>query len=117
MQVPRWPPRNGPIRSRVAAAVGEGRIVDLASVPGGAAALVSSRVNGAGWDIAPRVLVYRSGKATTLRLPGTTGDVLVRAISASWPTLTVHGANFDRNGAIVPLVWRSPDGGRRWTLR
>jgi hypothetical protein len=41
----------------------------------------------------------------------------VRSIAASWPAITVRGSNFDADdGAIVPLVWRSSDRGRTWTV-
>jgi hypothetical protein len=85
-------------------------------VPGGVAALVTARTGGHGWDDAPRVLLARGGRSTTLRLPHVTGSVLVRSIAASWPTITVHGSNFDTGGEIVPLVWRSRDRGRTWTV-
>jgi hypothetical protein len=51
-----------------------------------------------------------------LRLPRVQGSVLVRSIAASWPTITVRGSNFDAAGAIVPLVWRSVNGGRTWSV-
>jgi PQQ-like domain len=114
MHVRRWPPR-GAIRSAAVAIVSSGRIAALTAVPGGVAALVTARVDGHGWDTAPRVLLYRNGKAAMLRLPATSGAVLVRSIAASWPVLVVHGGDFDRAGAPVPLTWRSRDGGRTWT--
>jgi hypothetical protein len=51
-----------------------------------------------------------------LRLPRAEGSVLVRSIAASWPSLSVRGSNFDADGAIVPIVWRSGNGGRTWTV-
>jgi hypothetical protein len=66
-------------------------------------------------DDAPRVLLDRRGRSTMLRLPRVEGSVLVRSNAASWPTITVRGSNFDAAGAIVPLVWRSADGGRTWS--
>jgi PQQ-like domain len=115
-QVRQWPPLRGPIRSRVAAVATAGRIVDLAQVPSGVPALVTARVDGHGWDDAPRVLLDRRGRSTMLRLPRVQGSVLVRSIAASWPTITVRGSNFDAAGAIVPLVWRSVNGGRTWSV-
>jgi outer membrane protein assembly factor BamB len=115
-QVRRWPPVHGPIRSRLAAVAVDGRIVDLAGVPAGVVALVTARSDGRGWDETPRVLLERRGRSATLRLPHVDGSVLVRSIAASWPQITVRGANFDADGAIVPLVWHSRDGGRTWTV-
>ena len=116
LQVRRWPPRRGAIRSRVVAVVANGRLIELARVRGGVAALVSARVDGHGWDNVPRVLLYRNGRSSTLRLPQVSGSVLVRSIAAAWPTITVRGANFDAAGGIVSLVWRSRNGGRTWSM-
>ena len=116
LQVRRWPPRDGPIRSRVAAAATAGRIIDLVQVPDGVATLVTARVDDHGWDDAPRVLLDRRGRSAILRLPHVDGSVLVRSIAAAWPAITVRGSNFDAGGEIVPLVWRSLDGGRTWTV-
>jgi hypothetical protein len=116
LQVRRWPPRRGAIRSRVAVVVADGRIADLARAPGGVTALITARVDGHGWDNAPRVLLYRNGRSTTLRLRRVTGSVLVRSVATAWPLISVRGANFDAGGAIVPLVWRSRDGGHTWII-
>jgi hypothetical protein len=91
-------------------------LIELARVRGGVAALVSARVDGHGWDNVPRVLLYRNGRSSTLRLPQVSGSVLVRSIAAAWPTITVRGANFDAAGGIVSLVWRSRNGGRTWSM-
>jgi putative pyrroloquinoline-quinone binding quinoprotein len=115
-QVRRWPPVDGSIRSRIAAVAADGRIVDLARIPAGVAALVTARADGRGWDDTPRVLLDRRGRSAVLRLPRVEGSVLVRSITASWPTITVHGSNFDAAGAIVSLLWRSRDGGRTWKV-
>jgi PQQ-like domain len=114
--VRRWPPDGSAIHSRVTDVVGSGRIVDLARIPGGVAGAITARVDGHGWDNAPRVLLDRNGRSTTLRLPRVTGSVLVRSIAAAWPAITVRGANFDAGGAIVALTWRSSNGGRTWTV-
>jgi hypothetical protein len=116
LRIRRWPPDGSTIRSRVAAVVASGRIVGLARVPGGVAALITARVDGHGWDNAPRVLVVRNGHSTMLRLPRVSGSVLVRSISAAWPAVSVRGTNFDANGAVVALTWRSRNGGRTWSL-
>jgi hypothetical protein len=116
LQVLRWPPRRSAIRSRLAARAANGRFVDLARVPGGVVALLTARVEGHGWDNAPRVLLYRNGRSTTLRLPQASGSVLVRSVASAWPAIMVRGANFDAAGQILPLVWRSRNGGRTWTL-
>jgi hypothetical protein len=116
-EVRRWPPPlHAPISSRIAAVAASGRILDLARVPDGVAALVTARADGHAWDDAPRVVLARRGRSTTLRLPHVGGSVLVRSIAASWPAITVRGSNFDADGAIVPLVWRSRDGGQAWTV-
>jgi PQQ-like domain len=115
-EVRRWPPLHGPISSRVAAVTARGRIIDLARVPGGVVALVTARAGGHGWDEAPRVLLDRRARSRMLRLPHVEGRVLVRSIAASWPSVSVRGSNFDADGAIVPIVWRSRNGGRTWTV-
>ncbi|HYX75802.1 MAG TPA: PQQ-binding-like beta-propeller repeat protein, partial [Gaiellaceae bacterium] len=89
-QVRRWPPLRGLIRSRVAAVATAGRIIELAPVPGGVAALMTARGDGHGWDEAPRVLLDRRGRSTILRLPRVDGSILVRSIAASWPAIMVQ---------------------------
>jgi hypothetical protein len=108
-----WPARAGrPLRSRRVARFAGGTIAAAANVPGGVAVLVSNRVGGAGWDDSPRVAVVRNGRMRTLRLPAAPGTPLARSISASWPRIVVTGASYP-SGARV--VWRSSDGGSRWT--
>ena len=59
-----------------------GTVVDAAAVPGGVIALISSRVNGLGWDTSPRVAVIRGGRTETVTLPTRTGNILARTIRA-----------------------------------
>jgi outer membrane protein assembly factor BamB len=108
-----WPLR----RSRVVARARGGRIVDLVAVPGGAAALITRRVRGQGWDRAPRVLLVRSGRVATLRLPPRRGAILVRSLEVAWPAIVVHARDF-RPAAetAAELAWTSPNGGRTWQL-
>lgn len=91
-----------------------GRFDDAVAIPGGVAALVTSRINGRGWDTEPTVMVLRNGRATTRALPSTQGHVLVESVAASWPTLVVRGTDYDTGAA---LMWRSTDGGATWTFR
>jgi hypothetical protein len=85
-------------------------------VPAGVAALVTNRVDGHGWDERPRVLLYRHRRAATFALPPAAGHVLARTLSAAWPRLVVGGSDFDAARTIVPVIWRSDDGGRSWTV-
>jgi PQQ-like domain len=101
-------------RSHVVLRASSGRFDDAVAIRGGIAALVTSRVNGRGWDVEPTVMVLRNGHVTTRSLPSTQGQVLVDTVAASWPTLVVRGTDYDTGEA---LTWRSRDGGATWTLR
>jgi hypothetical protein len=114
MRVTPWPARPGrALRSRPVAKFAGGTIVDATNIPGGVAVLVSNRIGGSGWDNAPRVGVVRNGRVRTIRLPSVPGTPLARTVTASWPRLTVRGTSYPDGGTVV---WRSTDGGTRWTL-
>ena len=100
------------------AASGKGAIVDVQPVPGGAAALVSRRVGGFGFDRAPLLRFVQNGALRDRVLPRVGGDVLVRSFDVDWPQIAVHGADvtaFTRHeeGSVL---WLSVDGGANWTV-
>jgi hypothetical protein len=102
----------------VRVASGKGAIVDVEPVPGGAAALVSRRLGGFGFDRAPLLRFVQNGVLRDRVLPRVGGDVLVRSLAVAWPEITVHGADvtaFTRHeeGSVL---WRSLDGGASWTV-
>jgi hypothetical protein len=92
----------------------DGTIVDVEPIPGGVAALVSSRVKGQGWDTAPRVLLVRGSNVQTITLPTYTGRPLVQSMDVDWPHITVNGTDFVAN-PVHAAVWLSPDGGATWS--
>ena len=112
-----WPPAPSGLRGMKAASV-KGAIVDVQSIPGGVAVLMTRRVAGLGVDRIPILLL---GSASALRqktLPGVGGDVLVRSMQVIWPEITVRGTDvtaFTRNeqGSVT---WRSGDGGSSWAV-
>jgi hypothetical protein len=107
------------LRSRVLGRVEpRAAIVDLATIPGGAVALVSNRVRGHGMDNEPRVLLALGGRAELVRLPAVGGYVLVRSLEARWPELRVRGRDFAPLAArAVDVTWWSLDGGRTWRVQ
>jgi hypothetical protein len=112
-----WPPGRGGLKG-VRVASGKGAIVDVEPVPGGAAALVSRRVGGFGFDRTPLLRFVQNGSVRNRVLPAVGGDVLVRSFEVSWPEITVHGFDvtaFTRRqqGSVL---WRSEDGGATWTV-
>ena len=95
-----------------------GAIADVDPVPNGVAALLTRRVQGAGLDGSPRVLLVQSGRVRVLKLPRVGGDVLARSLEAAWPALTVRGFDvtaFTR-GQRGDVTWRTLDGGRTWSV-
>jgi hypothetical protein len=112
-----WPPARGRLKG-VRVASKKGAILDVQPVPGGAAALVTRRVGGFGFDRAPLLHVVQNGALRERILPRVAGDVLVRSLDVSWPTIAVHGVDvtaFTRHeqGAVL---WVSADGGATWTV-
>jgi hypothetical protein len=99
-------------------ASGKGAIVDVEPVPGGAAALVSRRLGGFGFDRAPLLRFVQNGVLRDRVLPRVGGDVLVRSLAVAWPEITVRGADvtaFTRHeeGSVL---WQSANGGATWTV-
>jgi hypothetical protein len=99
--------------STAVASFPDGTIVDVEPIPGGVAALVSSRVRGQGWDTAPRVVVAHGAAATTVTLPAVRGRPLVTGITAVWPKLTVTATDYGPEPART-VTWSSDDGGQTW---
>jgi hypothetical protein len=112
-----WPPGPGGLKGKRVAS-GKGAIVDVQAVPGGAAALVTRRVGGFGFDRAPLVRFVENGSVRNRVLPSVGGDVLVRSLEVAWPAIAVHGfdvTGFTRNqeGSVL---WSSADGGVTWAV-
>jgi hypothetical protein len=112
-----WPPGPGGLKG-VRVATGKGAIVDVQPVPGGAAALVSRRVGGFGFDRAPLLRFVQNGALRDRVLPRVGGDVLVRSFEVDWPQIAVHGVDvtaFTRRqeGSVL---WLSTDGGGTWSV-
>jgi len=103
------------LSSVTVATVPDGTITQVDPIPGGVAALVSSRVHGQGWDTGPRVLLVQGSVEQTLTLPTARGRLLVQSIDADWPKLTVTATDFVAHPARA-AVWVSPDGGATWSL-
>ena len=104
-----WPPGRAGLKG-VRAASGKGAIVDVQPVPGGAAALVSRRVGGFGFDRAPLLRFVQNGALRDRVLPRVGGDVLVRSFDVNWPQIAVHGAD-------VTAFTRHEEGSVLWLLR
>jgi hypothetical protein len=112
-----WPPPARQLQGRQVAHL-PGVIVEAVAVPDGVLALVSNRVAGLGLDNSPRLLLVQGRRVSVLRLPRVSGDLLVRALEAAWPSARVRGADvtaFTR-GASGPVTWTTLDGGRSWSV-
>ncbi len=96
------------------ASVADGTIVSAVPIQGGVAALVSNRVNGAGWDNAPRIVLAHGSVARTVVLPSQSGDPLVRTIKAAGRRLTVTAVD-DVQQPSRTITWTSADGGKTWS--
>ena len=112
-----WPPGRGGLKG-VRVAKGKGAILDVQPVPGGAAALVTRRVGGFGFDRTPLLRLVQNGTLRDHVLPAVAGDVLVRSLEVHWPEIAVHGFDvtaFTRReeGSVL---WRSEDGGATWAV-
>jgi hypothetical protein len=95
------------------AAIADGTIKDVEPIPGGVAALVSSRVHGQGWDTAPRVLLVKGTTVQTVTLPNARGRPLAQKLTVAWPNLTVDATDFIANPARA-AVWNTPDRAATW---
>jgi hypothetical protein len=112
-----WPPGRAGLKG-VRVAKGKGAIVDVQPVPGGAAALVSRRVGGLGFDRAPLLRFVQNGTLRDRVLPQVAGDVLVGSFETNGPQIAVHGVDvtaFTRHEAGF-VLWHSADGGASWTV-
>ena len=76
--------------------------------------LVSARVDGQGWDTAPRVIVASGSTAHVVTLPAQAGQPLAQTIKASGRRLTVTAFDFT-DQPVRKLVWTSADGGSTWS--
>jgi hypothetical protein len=102
------------LASTTVATVGDGTIKAVDPIPGGVAALVSSRVHGQGWDTAPRILLVHGTTTQTVTLPTTRGRLLAESLQVAWPELTVTATDFVANPQRT-TAWVSTDGGATWS--
>jgi len=100
--------------ARTIASVGDGTIVSAIPFRGGLAALVSNRVDGAGWDNSPRVIVVQGGSVKTVALPSRPGTPLAQTIKASGARLVVTAVDSVAQPAHA-ITWSSADGGQTWS--
>jgi hypothetical protein len=96
------------------ASVADGTIVSAVPIRGGVAVLVSNRVNGAGWDNAPRVLLAHGSAARNVVFLTTVIDPLVQTIKAAGRRLTVTAVD-DVQQPSRTITWTSADGGKTWS--
>jgi hypothetical protein len=87
---------------------------ELASVPGGVAAMIDRSTA----ERAPRIALFRHGSLSLLTLPepkveGAFGNF---TIVAPWPRIYVVGRILRQNRATGWVVWRSADAGASWTV-
>jgi hypothetical protein len=88
------------------------------AVPGGAAALVTRRVGGFGFDRKPLLRLVQNGSVRNRMLPAVGGDVLLRSLNVHWPAISVSGFDVtaftrQQEGSVL---WSSADGGTTWTV-
>jgi hypothetical protein len=102
------------LAARAVASVADGTIVSAVPFQRGVVAVASNRVDGAGWDNAPRVIVVRDGAAKTLTLPSRPGDPLVQTIKVSGKRLVVTAVDFVQQPSRA-ITWTSSDGGESWS--
>jgi hypothetical protein len=76
--------------------------------------LVSARVDGQGWDTAPRVIVASGSTAHVVTLPVQQGQPLAQTITANGDRLIVTAFDFTVQPARR-LTWTSTDGGSSWS--
>jgi PQQ-like domain len=112
-----WPPGARGLQGQLVAML-TGAIVDVKPVPNGVLALATDRVAGLGIDSSPRLALVQGASVTLMRLPAVGGDVLVRSLEATWPSVTVRAADvtaFTR-GEEGKVAWTTLDGGRSWVV-
>ena len=100
--------------ARTIASVRNGTIVAGVPTRSGAASLVSARVDGQGWDTAPRVIVASGTTGRLVTLPAQQGQPLAQTITASGNRLTVTAFDFTEQPARK-LTWTSTDSGSTWS--
>jgi outer membrane protein assembly factor BamB len=112
-RVESWPA--GPLRAKTVLEIEDGVIASVAVAAQAAVVLVSSRVDGAGWDNVPRLIVLReSQEPAMVRLPRAAGSVLAGTLALDWPRIEVRGARYDEGRSRI--TWRSADAGATWEL-
>ncbi len=104
----------GRLGARTVASVADGTIVSAIPFQGGVAALVSNRVDGAGWDNTPRVIIVQGAGHKTVTLPRRMGDPLVQTIKASGKRLVVTAVDFVLQPSRT-ITWISTNGGSSWS--
>jgi hypothetical protein len=116
-QVTPWPARKGPLGAKRVFQSETGRIAAGAYANGDFYGVLGQHVGGKGWDVAPTFVHVQKGQATTVKLPETTGLVLVQSVSVAGKKLDVVGHDFGFAGAAAPTVdWHSADGGATWDV-
>ena len=102
------------LAARTIESVRNGTIVAGIPTSSGIAVLVSTRVDGQGWDTAPRVIVASGSTGRVVTLPAQPGQPLAQTITASSNRLTVTAFDFTVQPARK-LTWTSTDGGSTWS--
>jgi hypothetical protein len=116
-QVTPWPARIGPLKATRVFHSETGRIAAGAYADKDFYGVLGQHVGGKGWDLAPLFIHVDKGEATTVKLPETTGLVLVRAITVVGKTVDVIAHDYGFAGADAPTVdWHSADGGLTWDV-
>ena len=105
----------GRLVAHTVASVADGTIVSAVPFHGGVAALVSNRIDGAGWDNAPRVIVARGGVGKTVTLPSRPGNPLVESMRVAGSRLVVTAVDAVAEPAHT-ITWASADGGQKWSV-
>jgi hypothetical protein len=107
---------SGPrLGARTIASVANGTIVAAVPFGGAVAALVSNRVDGHGWDNAPRVLLVHAARAHLVKLPSRDGNPLAQSIKASGRRLTVSAVDYTDQPART-ITWTSTNAGASWSV-
>jgi hypothetical protein len=86
-------------------------VADAAAVPGGVAVLLTA--TGHGFDNSARLELVLGDTVSTVTLPALAGRVEARALTVSWPDVTVRTYVFTDEGRRT-VRWRSTNGGKSW---